>query len=481
MRPSRLLVVMFISLAVAATCAAQTPSFAPTATFTTITDFGEGNGQYPTALAQGLDGNLYGATRYGNRDQNGDAYYMTTSGAFTLLSYSCNTNYCTGSKPYAGLTLAGDGNFYSTTSYGGDGQYRTLNQAGTIYRANPQTGLTTMYSFCSRLGCQDGDDPYTPLTLGSDGNLYGTTILGGLHKHGTAFVITLAGKFNTIHQFCAQTNCTDGSYPSALIQATDGNFYGVAGGGTGAYCATANTCGVVFKMTPKGVTTTLYNFCSVSNCTDGFSPQAIIQGADGNFYGTTAWRGTATGPGTIFKLSLQGQLTTLYTLCGSTCTSGSTAGGMIQATDGSFYGFAGGSTATIFEFTSSGQYSTLYTFPNGYGPQGIIQATDGNFYGSTLWGGTTNYGTAFKPSTGLAPFIQTVTSSGKAGSSVIILGNNLTGATSVTFNGVAATSFKVVTDTYMTAVVPSGATTGKVVVTTPGGALTSNVNFRIIN
>ncbi|HEV2397351.1 MAG TPA: choice-of-anchor tandem repeat GloVer-containing protein [Candidatus Sulfotelmatobacter sp.] len=468
--------------------AAQTPS----ATFTTITDFGEGDGQYPSALAQGLDGNLYGTVVYPHRTgTRADSFFfnLTAGGSYTNLpGYSCKTNYCTGSKPYAGVTLAGDGNFYGTTSYGGNGSYRNVNKSGTLFQANTRSGLTTLYSFCSKLGCQDGDDPYTPLTLGSDGNLYGTTQYGGLHKSGTAFVLTLAGNFNTLHQFCAQTNCADGSYPSGLIQATDGNFYGLAGGGTGAYCGTPNTCGLVFKMTPQGVTTTLYSFCSLPNCTDGWSPQSIIQAADGNLYGATAWSGT-TGPGTIFKLSLQGQLKTLYTLCGSTCTTGRTsAGHMIQATDGNFYGISSGDTccSMVFELTSTGAYSTLYTFcqqggrycSDGSGPTGIVQATDGNFYGTTFYGGPSGYGTAFQLSTGLAPFVQTVTSSGAVGASVLILGNNLTGASSVTFNGMAA-SFTVVSSTEITAAVPKGATTGPIEVITPTGTLKSNRQFAV--
>jgi uncharacterized repeat protein (TIGR03803 family) len=485
MIPRSTFVIILIS-ALTLTAAAQT-------TFTTITDFGEGDGQYPNTLAQGLDGNLYGTVLRPHRADSagGFVFYLTTSGSYTdLPGYSCTTNDCGGYNPEAGVTLAGDGNFYGTTSGGGEGQYRTTNKSGTIYRANSQTGLTTLYSFCSKLGCQDGDDLYTPLTLGSDGNLYGFTQYGGLHKSGTAFVMTLAGKFNTIHQFCAEKNCADGGIPYSLIQATDGNFYGFASGGTGAYCpVTANSCGIVFKMTPQGVTTTLYNFCSLPNCTDGYNALSLIQASDGNLYGATAWTGT-TGPGTIFKLSLQGQLTTLYTLCDSTCAVGRTyAGDMIQASDGNFYGISSGETcecSMVFEFTSSSVYSTLYTFcttqycATGSSPTGIMQATDGNFYGTTHWGGPSGYGTAFQFSTGLTPFIQTVTSNGAPESSVIILGSNLTGATSVTFSGTPAT-FTIVSSTEITATIPKNATTGPIEVTTPSALLTSNKTFIVTN
>ena len=479
----------------------------PAVTFTTLTDFGEGDGQYPSPLAQGTDGNFYGATYYGHRSSGGPygfGFYLTPTGSWTVLDYSCTTNYCTGSKASAGLTLAGDGNFYGTTAYGGDGPYRNVNHAGTIYRANAQTGLTTIYSFCAKLGCQDGDDPYAPLTLGSDGNLYGTTQIGGLHNAGTAYIVTLAGKFNTLHNFCAETNCVDGGNPTSLIQATDGNFYGVAGGGTGPDCnvQVIGCGGLIFKMTPQGVTTTLYNFCSQPNCADGAGPSVVMQAADGNLYGITVRGGIYgndgdNGSGVIFKLSLQGELTVLYNFCAVySCTSGISGGSILQATDGNFYGtinsgegttcYFGYGCGIIFELTSGGVYSTLYTFceqlgqfcPDGIFPVGMMQGTDGNFYGATYRGGPSGYGTAFKLSTELGPFIQTVTSSGKVGSSVFILGNGLTGTTTVTFNGTAA-GFTVVSSTEITATVPKGATTGPVLVTTPGGTLKSNKAFSI--
>jgi uncharacterized repeat protein (TIGR03803 family) len=481
-------------------------STSPAVTFTTLTDFGEGNGQYPSPLAQGTDGNFYGAAYYGPRTFGGPygfGFYLTPTGAWTLLDYSCTSGSCPeGSKASAGMTLAGDGNFYGTTASGGDGPYRDDNHSGTIYRANAQTGLTTIYSFCAKLGCQDGDDPYASLTLGSDGNLYGTTAVGGLHKGGTAYLITLAGKFNTLHNFCAEANCTDGANPSGMIQATDGNFYGVASGGTGAQCIQTGGCGMIFKMTPQGVTTPLYNFCSLLDCADGFGPRVLMQAADGNLYGITGNGGAFatnnfSGSGTIFKLTLHGAITTLHSFCAvDGCQYGTVGGGLIQATDGNFYGivyegegatcyFAFG-CGTIFELTSSGVYSMLYTFCEELGefcsdgslPEGIMQATDGNFYGVTFRGGPVDYGTAFKFSTGLRPFVQTVTSSGKAGSSVIILGNDLAGAKSVTFNGVAA-AFTVVSSTEITATVPKGATAGPVVVTTPGGTLKSNKKFQV--
>ncbi len=509
MRPSRLFAVLSISFAgLIGISAAQTIAAGPpTVTFATLADFGVGDGQYPSPLAQGTDGNLYGAAYYGHGSYGGPygfGFYLTPTGSWTLLDYSCTTNYCEGSKASVGMTLAGDGNFYGTTGYGGDGPYRTVNKAGTIYRANSQTGLTTIYNFCSELNCEDGDDPYAPLTLGSDGNLWGTTQVNGRYDRGIAYVVTLAGTESVLHNFCALANCSDGASPASLIQATDGNFYGVAGGGTGADCYSPGTCGMIFKMTPQGVTTTLYNFCSQLNCADGSLPRVVMQAADGNLYGLTGSGGAYatnnySGSGTIFKLTPQGVVTTLYSFCAvAGCQYGIDAGGLMQATDGNLYGIVGlgeGATCyfgygcgTIFEFTSAGVYTTLYTFceqgsetcSDGSLPTGLMQGTDGNFYGTTSRGGLAAYGTAFKLSTGLGPFVQTVTTSGPAGSSVIILGNNLTGATSVTFNGTSA-DFTAVSSTEITATVPAGATTGPVVVTTPSGTLKSNKKFRITN
>jgi uncharacterized repeat protein (TIGR03803 family) len=482
--------------------AAQNSAVPPATTFITIADFGVGDGQYPSALAQGTDGYYYGAAYYGPRSTNGFGFYLTPAGSYSLLDYACTTNDCTGSKASAGMILAGDGNFYGTTAYGGDGPYRTVNKAGTVYRANAQTGLTTIYSFCSQLNCKDGDDPYSPLTLGSDGNLYGTTQINGRYKAGLAYVVTLSGSETVLHNFCASANCADGSNPSSLIQATDGNFYGMAGGGAGTYCVAPGYCGMIFKMTPQGTTTTLYNFCSLPNCTDGAGPRGgLIQAADGNLYGMTSGginsNGIYDGTGSIFKLSLQGNLTTVYSFCSVYgCNNGIQPGGLIQGTDGNFYGTVynsegaacgfGLGCGTIFELTSTGVFTTLHTFcelggetcPDGIFPGGLVQGTDGNFYGTTFRGGPTGYGTAFKLSTGLGPFVQTVTASGQVGSSVIILGNNLTGVTSVTFNG-TPTTFNVVSSTEITATVPTGATTGAVVVTTASAMLKSNKNFRV--
>lgn len=493
-------VILLATVTVRAQKNATAENVAPSVILTTLVNFGNGNGQLPISpLAQGTDGNFYGMTyRAPDTSYGGIAYRLTPAGALTTLSYSCTQNDCVGSKPYDGLTLGPDGNFYGTTSFGGTGLYRTTNRAGTIIQVTA-SGLNTLYNFCSQLACQDGDGPIAPLALGSDGNFYGTTAGGGAHNKGTVFVVTPKGVETVLHSF----DSTDGDAPyGGLVQATDGNFYGTAlQGGTGISCQVTGGCGTVFKITAQGVLTTLYNFCQQSNCTDGFFPEtSLIQAVDGNLYGTTVYGGNSTvnsGYGIAFKITTQGTFTILYKFCSvANCADGAMPSGFIQATDGNLYAAAAGGTGAvcysssyacgiIFKMTTTGTPTTVYSFcpqggptcPNGDGSGELVQGTDGNFYGVTA-GGTHGEGTAFNLSTGLGPFVRTVTASGEAGSSVIILGTNLTAATSVTFNGVPA-AFTVVSSSEIAATVPAGATTGAVIVTTPSGTLKSNKKFRI--
>src|ERR1035441_7371112 len=129
--------------------------------------------------------------------------------------------------------------------------------------ALPAQTLTTLYSFCSQSGCPDGYSPYAGLVQATNGDLYGTTYFGGTGNGGTIFKIAPGGTLTTLYSFCSQTNCADGGGPYAgLVQATSGDFYGTTAlGGTGGW-------GTVFKITPGGTLTTLYSFCSQTNCTD---------------------------------------------------------------------------------------------------------------------------------------------------------------------------------------------------------------------
>jgi uncharacterized repeat protein (TIGR03803 family) len=386
-------------------------------------------------------------------------------------------NLTDGAAPWAGLVQASDGKLYGTTRGGGAKNY------GAVFRITPSGTLTTRHSFCSQYGCPDGAYPYAGLVQATDGNFYGTTFKGGAHTYGTVFKISPSGSLTPLYSFCSKSGCADGTFPAGLVQATNGNFYGTTVGGG------AHVRGTVFKITPSGTLTTLYSFCSKSGCTDGTDPHAgLVQATDGKFYGTT-YVGGATNHGTVFKITPSGTLTTLHSFDG---TDGGypEAAALIQATDGNLYGTTppGGAhgVGTVFKITPSGSLTTLYSFcskvncTDGQYPEAaLVQDTNGTFYGTTLEGGTHTYGTVFSLSVGLGPFVETQTTSGKVGAAVKILGTNLTGATSVTFNGTAAV-FKVVSSSEITTTVPAGATTGKVKVVTPSGTLFSNVPFRVV-
>ncbi len=406
-----------------------------------------------------------------------------------------------GAIPDAALVQATNGDLYGTT-YGGG-----ANGGGTVFKITPSGGLTTLYSFlCSQTNCTDGLDPTAGLIQGTDGNFYGTTPIGGANKGGTVFKITPRGTLTTLYGFCSTPYglCTDGEYPGAgLVQATNGDLYGTTFEGG------ANNGGTVFKITPGGTLTTLYNFCAQSGCTDGVQPDAgLVLAANGDFYGTT-WAGGANSSasvagGTVFKITPSGTLTTLYSFCSrSACSDGEYPYvGLVQATNGDFYGTtpSGGANClypcggTLFKITPGGTLTTLYSFcsqsgcTDGESPvAGLVQATDGDFYGTTAGGGAGHCsegsdpgcGTVFSLSVGLGPFVKTTPAFGKVGAVVKILGTNLTGATSVSFNGTAA-GFTVVSPSLITTTVPVGATNGTIQVTTPGGTLASNLAFRVL-
>ena len=464
-------------------------------TFTTLHSFDSTDGAFILAgLIQATDGNLYGTAYEGGANCApygcGTVFKITPSGTLTTLHSFCSESNCTdGEYPEAGLIQAINGNFYGTTYQGGancapDG-------CGTIFKITPGGTLTTVYSFCAQSGCSDGYYPEAGLIQASNGDFYGTTTFGGAGNVGTVFKITPSGTLTTLHSFCSQSNCTDGEYPvTGLVQATNGDFYGTTYGGGG-----ANGRGTVFKITPSGILTTLYIFCPQSGCPDGGNPQAgLIQATNESFYGTT-FAGGAHDLGTVFKITLSGNLTTLHSFCSvgyPDCADGDLPryAALVQATNGDLYGTApsGGaqiSYGTIFKITPGGTPTTLYSFcpqsgcPDGDDPRGtLVQDTNGNLYGTTFAGGANGVGTVFSLSVGLGPFVETQPTSGKVGAAVKILGTNLNGATSVTFNGTTAT-FHLVSSSEITTTVPAGASTGKVKVATPHGTLTSNVSFRV--
>jgi uncharacterized repeat protein (TIGR03803 family) len=345
------------------------------------------------AVVQGTDGNFYGTTEGGGARNVGTVFKISANGMLTsLYSFSGGND---GGNPYAGLVQGNDGNFYGTTAYGG------TNNAGTVFKISANGMLTSLYSFT---GGNDGGNPEASLVQGTDGNFYGTTEDGGMYvgpygnTYGTVFKISTTGALTTLHSFGAVTNAIgvalDGaSRQAALVQGSDGNFYGTTGGGG------TNNAGTVFKISANGMLTNLYSFTGAN---DGASPQAaLVQGKDGYFYGTT-FSGVTTAYGTVFKISANGALTSLYSFGGND--GRNPFGGLVQGSDGNFYGttIAGGTdtNGTVFEISANGALTSLYSFTGGndggnpFG--GLVQGSDGNLYGTTQNGGTNGIGIVFK-------------------------------------------------------------------------------------
>ena len=286
----------------------------------------------------------------------------------------------------APLILARDGNFYGTTERGGAAN------RGTVFRVTPGGAFSTIHQFT---GGSDGAFPESALLQGSDGNFYGTCSAGGgVRDAGTVFQLTPAGSITPLYAF---TGGEDGGVPNAaLVAGTDGAFYGTTESG-----GTSNR-GTVFRITAGGAFSTLYSF---SGAQDGGFPEApLLLGADGNFYGTT-FLGGSTDSGTLFRITRTGALTTLYRFSGG-ADGAFPAAALVQAPDGTLFGTTrrGGAAAanagTVFKLTPAGALTTLHRFTggaDGASPNAaLFRSSDGAFYGTTESGGAANRGTVFR-------------------------------------------------------------------------------------
>lgn len=475
-------------------------------TFNTLASFGGTDGDNPlyAGLTQGADGNLYGTTLWGgsvidcgnaNAFGCGNVYKLTPGGTLTSVYSFCAKAGCPdGDWPSQGVALGLNGNLYGTVQFGG------AHSAGTVFEVTPTGGFTTLYSFCSitdsQQDCLDGSQPESKLFLASDDNFYGTTTGGGANGGGTVFKISPGGKLTTVYNFCSLAKCADGQGPLAgVIEGSDGNFYGTTAyggnGGTSGY-------GTVFKLTPTGALTTLYKFCSQALCADGALPEApLVQAANGILYGTTLVGGSgncaAPGCGIVFEITTAGGFTIVHNFCSETgCTDGGQPySGLVQATDGNLYGTTHLSReeSVIYQVPLTGGYNTVHTFctgtcSNGNAPYaGLMQSTSGILYGTTTVGGASstceNCGVVYSFSIGAVPFVEAFPNASAPGHQIGILGNGLKDTTSVTFNGVSA-EFSTTSNTALKVVVPAGATTGTIQVTTKTGTLLSNVAFQVL-
>jgi uncharacterized repeat protein (TIGR03803 family) len=436
---------------------------APGQTFTVVSDFDNGpNDPHWNATAQGRDGDMYSTTPQVWSGQSGDIFKITPGGTVTDLFTFDGTD---GGYVSAGLTLALDGNFYGAATQGGSSGY------GTVFKVTPGGAVTTLHTFTNGA---DGAYPSVAPIQGVEGNIYGAaSSCAGLppgnvcipfDTDGSIYKITPEGAFSVLHTFSGP----DGINPCGrLVQGTDGDLYGTTNsGGT-------DGVGTIFKISPSGSFTLLYSF----DGTHGAHPlsNGLLQGYDGNFYGMASQGGSA-GAGLLFKITPGGKLTIVYDLANSGCCS-DPVGGLVQATDGNFYGttvFGG----NVFRITPSGEFTDLADI--GGSPQSaMMQHTNGILYSDNAIAGSADRGYFFSMNVGLAPFVSFLPAARAVGGVVEILGQGFTGASGVSFNGTAAT-FTVESDTYLTATVPAGASTGSIIVTEPGGTLTSNKTFRVV-
>jgi uncharacterized repeat protein (TIGR03803 family) len=356
-----------------------------------LVSFNGTNGAWPDAgLTLGTDGNFYGTTSFGGDlslgggSGAGTVFRLTTNGVMTSLVSFAGTN---GRLPEGDLTIGGDGNFYGTTWDGGS------SYAGTVFRVTTNGVVINLVSFASTNGSYPSG-----LTLANDGTFYGTTYEGGSYGQGTVFRVTTNGVLTTLAIF----DGTNGANPfAALTLGNDGNFYGTTRYGV-VYGNLGNkfyTFGTVFKVTTTGLLTTLVSFAG----TNGAEPRAALTlGSDGSFYGTTSGGGAYLGPmggnsfGTVFRATTNGVLTTLYSFGAITDTFGDPLDGsgpnvLTLGSDGSFYGTT---ETSVFQMTTNGVLATFGWLYEAFA--GLTLGSDGNFYGTTYYGGDYGYGVIYR-------------------------------------------------------------------------------------
>lgn len=438
---------------------------------THLHDFSFTDGAIPRgALIQGADGDLYGTTESGGANQSdyclavkfyneggcGTVFKISTAGVFTKLHdfYTAADGYQV--TPSTGLVQAADGNFYGMS-------YRAFPSGTTsIFKMTPDGTVTVHYLFAADES--QGYLAWGGLIVGKDGDLYGTTgSAGSLNGNataggGTVFRAGTDGSFSLLYTFKGSTTATgDGCFPSSkLLQGRDGNFYGTTSycGNVTGHCIVGG-CGTVFKLTPGGTETVLHRFGGTAK--DGEYPEGdgLVQATDGSFYGTTL--GNPYGEG--------GGFVPLCTVGGSTAFS----------------------CGTVYRIDSRGRFGTVAQFGLGDGALGQfphaspILASDGNLYGSTFSGGGYGPGTVWRlllnPATPILSIDSFTPAGGAPGTTVTVTGIGFTGASQVTIgNGVGPepVPFTVLSDTQITSLIPADAQTSAIGVTAPRGTTFSN-------
>ncbi len=439
-------------------------------TFTLIDSFMNGGPgpQWPGGvLSQGRDGQLYGWSYAGGANNTGSIWKTDITGVVTVInSFALGT----GNDCESGLILGTDGNFYGTGSTNCSG-------AGYVFKMTSSGTITVLHTFT---GTPDGYGPGV-LVQYTDGNFYGVTTSGGANNAGSIFKITPAGVLTTIYSFSGINNFSTPTW--GLTVGNDGNFYGTQDGSDGK--------GSVFKITPAGKLTVLHTF---TDNPDGAAPNAgLTLGKDGNFYGVTQYGGTSydgkVDQGTFFKITPAGTITILHDFSTLTDYAAYPATPVVQATDGNFYGiingcaeFGCGGAQDLYKITPTGTLSIIeeFTVSNGSGSYWpVTQDTNGTLYGVTQQGGTVNGGIFFSLNIGGAQYAQLESTSGRETTKVGILGQGFSASSVVKFGGVQATSIQRSGSTYISATVPAGALTAAVTVTTGATTITSPQIFKV--
>lgn len=333
----------------------MTPSGKVTSIYSFCSEANCADGQTPeTAPILGSDGNLYGITLTGGKGTSGDGsgvfYKMTLQGKITILWVFCSSNSCTDGLNPTGVILASDGNFYGTTNYGGTAGY------GTIFRISPTGTYKVLYSFCSQANCTDGAYVGFPPIQGRDGNFYGVTDGGGNEGGGVLYELTASGTYKVLYNFCATGSCPGGSIPNTIVQDSKGNFFGTTLSGGSLIAGTA------FEYTATGTYKVLHNFSSGLG-----EAQSLTLASDGNLYGLTGGgspQDGGDGVGSSFEITPSGKFTSLYTFCdcGNPTNGYNPEGTLFQGTDGNFYG------TTMFGGTSGEDFGTVFKLSEGLAP-----------------------------------------------------------------------------------------------------------------
>jgi uncharacterized repeat protein (TIGR03803 family) len=460
------LLLALMALAVAGTAIPAQAQYSALYDFTGPPSASEGAG----TVAQGRDGNLYGASHTGGQYNNGTIYEMSPSGGPPTVLYSFSTRDDCG----LGLTLGTDGNFYGACAQGG------TSGVGYVFQVTPPPSVTfsVLYSFCSQPHCNDGATPSSRPIEAADGNYYGTTFTGGANDRGTVYQITPTGT-NVLYSF-SEGNV---SYPyGPLLLGSNGNLYGTTEAGTALLPPPPNF-GAVYEITTAGELTVLHIFAGGPS--DGATPtRGVIQGSDGNFYGTTI-QGGIRNVGTIFKMTPAGKVTLLHSFATEVY---GYPRGLAQASNGNFYGDANDCTSeckdkgSLFEITPKGKFSITHKFegPDGAHPDSALSNTNGILYGVTEVGGTHNDGVFYDSQVSEAPeFCRPQVILGQENTQTEILGQGFKSSSVVKFGGVTAT-FVLTGTTFITATVPVGALTGPLTVKTGSTRLTSRQPFYVL-